>query len=194
MQVNQSTESIWRVQVPEVELTASQYWVFRFLPSRTTFSETAASVSSPGFRIINSTAARSASSTTSAISSSTSLQTQVSSASASPTATTITINQEPAPETLSAGAKAGIAIGAAIVAILLVVSGWILARRRKTSRLPQSLPVSDHDAGTYPEVVSASKADNLRIPRSASGGGTLLQPSELEHTHRESRGIRAELG
>ncbi|KAI0543982.1 hypothetical protein F4679DRAFT_566580 [Xylaria curta] len=132
----------WTAIVPMSELSMSQTWVLRFVPSGQDPDSTSQQISSSVFNITDPDAV---SSSTASVSSPTisntppasgnpvtSATTGTESMTTSAAASTETMTSPQPSSGLSTGAKAGIGVGAGVGAIALFTLGWFLARHHRS--------------------------------------------------------------
>lgn len=129
--VNTSRSVTWTVKLPATEVDIVTNWVFRFLPADVNPNQTSYEISSASF-VVKQAIVASVASTTSSIS--------IASSSANPASGTMTgstgtpsgssVVTSSTHTGLSAGAIAGIAIGAVIVIAVVAGATWFFARRK----------------------------------------------------------------
>lgn len=181
--INASNSIPWLVQLDPAELSATPYWVFRFVQSGFAPSETKNQISSPGIYIVNQTVITTTSSASSTQATSTSTQTTSSASSVSSAASTSTPTSttEPVPSArLSTGAKAGIAVGAVAGAALLLAAGWSLAHRRPSKAAAATATQTGHkSAGSQSNYYNAHEKQSNPVYSNYNSAPQEMEGSQL---------------
>ena len=134
----------WIIDLPAVDLNASEWWVFRFTELNTNTTLEGMSISSPGFGVRQRTTPPSASTETEGSSASelaTTSKHLVSSTSSTDADAATTAEASGgtgggSTDGLSAGTKAGIGVGVVAGVLMLTGAGWLFGKKR-ASKSPQ---------------------------------------------------------
>lgn len=139
--MSQPGNFVWTIDIPDETLAISAKYVLRFKLPENEYNSVSGELSSPGFLVLRSTAATSSISSLRSSSTPTSSATTASSSSSTPTTTksaepsqTSAASNEPS-NAMSTGAKAGIGIGSAVLALGGAAVLWFFfIRKRKEGK------------------------------------------------------------